>query len=56
MSDKSYVFECTECGEQWVDPYAPVTGHYCDWHGHGMPPQDLDPADVEIIQSPNNDD
>jgi len=47
-SASSYVFRCTECGEVWVDPPAPVTGHHCDHHGHGMPTGEA--AEVECIR------
>ena len=51
-TQQSWVFECTECGKQWVDPVSPVTGHFCDrdpW-AEGIP--EGEPADVEVIQSP----
>jgi len=49
----SWVFECTECGERWVDPPAPVSGHYCNWSGHGLPPEDAQEAEVEAIAKPS---
>lgn len=51
MSD--WVFECTECGERWRNPEAPVSGHYCDWHGYGLPPEDAKESDVKLIESPD---
>jgi hypothetical protein len=45
-----WVFECQGCGETWVEPPAPCTGHYCDWNGRGMPPEGMEPADVEVIE------
>lgn len=47
-----WVFECTECGKQWINPDGPVTGHYCDWHGHGVPPEDMEAADVRVVEKP----
>lgn len=51
-----WIFECQGCGERWHDPEAPVTGHYCDWHGRGMPPKDMDEADVIAVKTPGEDD
>ena len=48
-----WVFECTECGETWEDPEAPVTGHYCDWSGYGLPPLDRDEAEVIAVETPD---
>lgn len=51
-----WIFECTECGEQWVDPHAPVTGHHCDRdpRAPGMPEGEA--ADVIVIQRPGGSD
>lgn len=51
-TDPAWVFECTECGEQWADPPAPVTGHHCDRdpRAPGIPGGEA--ADVEVIQKP----
>lgn len=50
-----WVFECTECGERWVDPDAPVTGHYCNRHprANGLP--EGEPADVVAVETPDGD-
>jgi hypothetical protein len=52
-NDTQWIFECVECGERWIAPDAPVTGHHCDWDGRGMPPVERDPADVVAISSPD---
>lgn len=51
-SSDSWVFECQECGETWVDPPSPVTGHHCDRdpRAPGMPEGEA--AEVIAISKP----
>ena len=47
-----WVFECTECGEIWVNPDSPVSGHFCDRHPKASGVPDGEPAEVEWIKHP----
>ena len=50
-----WVFECTECGETWINPDAPVSGHWCD-HPEGYPGMPKgEPAEVKCIDHPGRD-
>lgn len=47
-----WVFKCSECGKQWVDPAAPVTGHHCDRDPRAPGLPDGEPAEVTVVSSP----